>query len=121
MDILDKIFISIAKIYIFFFKENEEQWFYLPLLMIGLIISFDTMCISLLLITIPVYYYVILFFVVSFLLYFKFEKITFELVKRYEMSLKIRFLIYSLIIINFLIMFFLLNYIRNQHIILLQS
>ncbi|BCY27638.1 hypothetical protein KK2020170_05060 [Flavobacterium okayamense] len=113
MDILDKIFISLAKIYALFYKEHQGQWFFLPLFMIGTIITLNIMCLSFFFTTFPFYYFIIFYIAVNFLLYLKLEKITYYAVKEFEQSLRIRFLIYFSIIINIVIIIFFVNYTKT--------
>ena len=117
MDILNYTFISIAKLYTPFYKSEDEQWFYFPLMIITTVFSIDIMCVSFLFIDIPFYFYLILILIIAFILHTKFKKISFSNVKETEISLKKRLLIYILIIINFILMFLLLKYIRDNHLI----
>ena len=114
MNLLNKIFISIAKLYIVFYSKEQDQWRYFTTLLIALIIAFNLMTLSFFIINIPVYYYILVFFVIAFLLYFKFEKISYENVKMNEITMKQRLVIYFLIVLNFIVIFVLLNYFRNS-------
>ena len=114
MNLLNKIFISIAKLYVVFYSKEQDQWRYFTTLLIALIITFNLMTLSFFIIDIPAYYYILLFFIVAFVLYFKFEKISYDDVKMNEITLKQRLVIYFLIVLNFTAIFVLLNYFRNS-------
>ena len=46
MKYLDMVFIAIAKLYIKFYKEKDDEWFYFPLMMITLCITLFVMSVS---------------------------------------------------------------------------
>ncbi len=46
MKYLDMVFIAIAKLYIKFYKEKDDEWFYFPLMMITLSITLIVMSLS---------------------------------------------------------------------------
>jgi uncharacterized membrane protein AbrB (regulator of aidB expression) len=117
MDILNYIFISIAKLYTPFYKSEDEQWFYFPLMIITSVFSIVIMSVSFLFIDIPFYFYLILIFIIALILQAKFKKISYSIVKETEISIKKSLLIYILIIVNFVLMFLLLKYIRDNHLI----
>jgi hypothetical protein len=114
MNLLNKIFISIAKLYVVFYSKEQDQWRYFTTLLIALIIAFNLMTLSFFIIDIPVYYYILVFFIVAFILYFKFEKISYDDVIMNEINLKKRLVIYFLILLNFIAIFVVLNYFRNN-------
>ena len=114
---LNYIFISIAKLYTPFYKSEDEQWFYFPLMIITSVFTIDIMCISFLFIDIPFYFYLILILITALILHSKFKKISYYNIIETKISLKKRILIYILIIINFSLMFFLLKYIRDNNLI----
>jgi hypothetical protein len=115
MNLLNKLFISIAKLYVVFYSKEQDQWRYFTTLLIALIITFNLMTLSFFIIDIPVYYYILVFFIVAFILYFKFEKINYDDVKMNEITFKKRLVIYFLIVLNLIAIFFLLNYFRNNN------
>jgi hypothetical protein len=82
MDILNYIFISIAKLYTPFYKSEEEQWFYFSLMIITSVFTIDIMCVSFLFFDIPFYFYLILIFIIALILQAKFKKISYSDVKK---------------------------------------
>ena len=88
MDILNYTFISIAKLYTPFYKSEDEQWFYFPLMIITTVFSIDIMCVSFLFIDIPFYFYLILILIIAFILHTKFKKISFLMLKKLKFHLK---------------------------------
>ena len=99
MKYLDIVFIAIAKLYINFYKEKDDEWFYLPLMMINLCITLIVMSLSFFFIDIEFFYYLILIFLIAYMLNSRFEKISYEDVKNSNLTIKKRLLIYLFIII----------------------
>ena len=108
MKYLDMVFIAIAKLYIKFYEEKDDEWFYFPLMMITLCITLIIMSVSFFFIDIEFYYYSILLFLIAFILHFRFQKISYEDVKNSNLTIKKRLSIYLFIIIEISTSFFLM-------------
>lgn len=107
MRYFDMVFIVIAKLYIKFYDEKDDEWFYFPLMMITLFITLLIMSISFFFIDVEFYYYLILIFLIAFILHFRFGKISYEDVKNSNLSFKNSVVIYLLIILEILVSIFL--------------
>ena len=108
MKYLDMVFIAIAKLYIKFYEEKDDEWFYFPLMMITLCITLFVMSVSFFFIDIAFFYYLILIFLTAFLLHFRFEKISYEDVKNSNLTIKNRVIIYLFLILELSVSFFLM-------------
>ena len=114
MKFLDAIFIAIANIYIKFYEEKDEEWFYFPLMIVTLCLSLNIMTLSFFFIDVDFYYYLILMFLIAFILHLRFENISYQEVKD-TLTFKSKLLIYFLIIIDLTISFFLVYLSRIKY------
>ena len=107
------IFVFFSKIYIFFYEDKEDNWSIFPILIMSTIIAFNLEVASFFLIEIKNYHIIILF--VSLIIFFNllFRKISYEYVKSYKMSNKIKVLISIIIFVDLVVNFIFLNISRN--------
>ena len=94
--------------YIKFYEEKDDEWFYFPLMMITLCITLFVMSVSFFFIDIAFFYYLIVILLTAFLLHFRFEKISYDDVKNSNLTIKNRVIIYLFLILELSISFFLM-------------
>ena len=114
MRIVETFYIFFAKIYIYFYKDNNENWSIFPPLILASIITINLQTLSYCVgININSYYYAgtAIFFIVLFTLLFR--SIKYDYIKSYKMTIKTKIILSSLIITDLIVNFILANISRN--------
>jgi len=116
MKILELYFIILSKLYVKF-SNGKEDWFYLPILILSFIIVSNIFIFSMLYWNINPFLIVGLVFILFFILIFLFSKrkyIDKNYVKLYRLNMKTKMILIFSILIDFYILFRILNYIREM-------
>jgi hypothetical protein len=112
---LELPFIFLSKIYIFFYKDKNENWTIFPVLIMSTLITLNIEVLSFFLINLSVYYFVAIFISSIISLNIAFKNIEFNYVRDFEMAKKTKSLILGLMILDIIICFVFLNIARNGH------
>lgn len=111
--ILEQMFIFFSKMYIYFHEDRKDYWRMFPILVLSFIFITNLEIISFYFIDVSVYYYVGLFAFCVIMFSISYANIKYEYVKNYSMTIKTKFLIASVIIIDLAANFVCLNILRN--------
>ena len=110
---LELLFIFLSKIYIFFYRNKNDNWMIFPVLIMSTLITFNIEVLSFFLINLSIYYFVAIFIALIILLNVVFKNIEFAYVREFEMTKKTKSLILGLILLDIIICFIFLNIARN--------
>jgi hypothetical protein len=118
MKILELYFVLFSKLYVKFSKTKDD-WFYIPLWIISLVICLNLLILSLLIYKISIYYFVALYFITYFILviFLRYIRISGKkYVNNYLLSKNTLFILIFLLVADFFIIFKTLNYTRDKNI-----
>ncbi|GEM_PF-6791481 len=115
---LNVFFVIISKLYIKF-SNRENDWFYLPILILSFLISINILTLSMLFIkvhlAIMIFFVFLLFFVL--IIYYKKFKDNKLLVINYKLSKWNYIFTLMFLIVDFLFLFYMLKYVRSLNMV----
>lgn len=111
----------ICKLYLKFTKKDNEDWFYMPLLIMSCLFTFNIYILALFFLELKRENALIafaLFILLYFILIFRFSKMkNKEFILNFNLNRRSYYLIFSIIILDFLFLISILNYVRSANMI----